>query len=114
MLVMSLLVLGIGFMQDVVDLLADVLNPFNKSNYLINLSLSMGRFSLCGCNGKSYINWGHWLESQAHLKMVVASRDIKGWIVAMMNTRKTLIPYVGMLELHTLKIWTIILLTTSV
>jgi hypothetical protein len=78
MLVMSLLVLGIGFLQDVMDLLVDVLNPFNKYGFLINLSLSMGRFFLCGCNGKSYINWGQWLEPQAHLKRVVASRAMKG------------------------------------
>jgi hypothetical protein len=56
----------------------------------------MGIFFLCRCNGKSYINWGQWLEPQEHLKRVMASRFKKGSIVAMLNIRKTLIPYAGM------------------
>ena len=37
MLIMSLFVLGIGFIQDVVNLLVDVLDAFNKSGHFINL-----------------------------------------------------------------------------
>jgi len=37
MLIMSLLVLGIELLQDVVNLLADVLDEFNKFSYFINL-----------------------------------------------------------------------------
>jgi hypothetical protein len=84
MLVMSLLVLGIEFLQYVMDFLADVLNPFNKFGCIINLYLSMDIFLLRGCNGNSYINWGQWLEIQAHLKRVMDNRDMKGSIVSMM------------------------------
>ena len=47
MLVMSLLVFGISFFQNFMDLLSDVLNPFNKSSGLVSLSLCMGRVFLC-------------------------------------------------------------------
>ena len=42
MLVMSLLVFGISFFQNLMDLLSDVLNPFNKSSGLVSLGLGMG------------------------------------------------------------------------
>ena len=51
MLVMSLLVFSIGLIQNFMDLLADVMDSFNKSGGLINLGLSMGRFLPCGCKG---------------------------------------------------------------
>ena len=47
MLVMSLLVFGISFFQNFMDLLSDVLNPFKKSSGLVSLSLCMGRVFLC-------------------------------------------------------------------
>jgi hypothetical protein len=92
MLIMALLVLGIGFLQNIMNLLLDVLDSFNKFGCSINLSLSMGGLFLCRCNGQSYINWGQWLEPQAHLKRVVANRVVEGSIVAMLNIRKDLIP----------------------
>jgi len=70
------------------DLLVDVLDTFKKIGFLINLSLSMGIFFLCGCNGKNNIKWDQWLKPQARLKSVVASRAMKGSIVAMLNIRK--------------------------
>ena len=70
-----------------------MLDSFNKYGGLINLLLSMGRFLLCGCNGQSYINWGQWLETQAHLKNVVTSRAMKSSFIAMLNIRKYLISY---------------------
>ena len=51
MLVMSLLVHSINLFQNVMDLLVDVLNLFNKYGGLISLKLSMGIFLLCGCKG---------------------------------------------------------------
>ena len=51
MLVMSLLVFSIGILQNVMDLLEDVMDLFNKFGGLINLGLSMGRFLLCRCKG---------------------------------------------------------------
>ena len=51
MLVMSLLVFSIELLQNVMDLLADVMDSFKKYGGLIGLSLGTGRFILCGCNG---------------------------------------------------------------
>ena len=56
MLIMVLLVLSIGFLQNSMDLLLDVLNLFNEPSSLVILCVSMRGFSLCGCKGKSYIN----------------------------------------------------------
>jgi hypothetical protein len=41
MLIMSLLVLSIGSVQDVMNLLADVLNVFNEVVFLVSLRLDM-------------------------------------------------------------------------
>jgi hypothetical protein len=41
---MALLVLSIGFLQNLMDLLADVLNPLNESGGFVDLRLNMGRF----------------------------------------------------------------------
>lgn len=42
MLIMSLFVLGIGFLQNIVDLLEDVLDPFNEFVLFFSLELCMG------------------------------------------------------------------------
>ena len=55
MLFMSLPVLSIVLFENVMDLLADVLDSFNKYCVLIILNFSMGRFLLCGCKGRSFI-----------------------------------------------------------
>ena len=68
MLIMALLVLGIGFLQNIMDLLSDVLNLFNETGGFVNLCVSMRGFVLCVCKGKSYINGDQWLKSQAYLK----------------------------------------------
>ena len=47
MLVMSLLVFGISFFQNFMDLLLDVLNPFKKSSGIVSLDLCMGRVLPC-------------------------------------------------------------------
>ena len=44
MLVMLLLVFSTSLLQNVMDLLADGMDSFNKSSGLINLNLNMGRF----------------------------------------------------------------------
>jgi hypothetical protein len=92
----GMLVLSIGFLQNIMNLLLDVLDLLNKFGFLINLGLSMGGLFLCNCNGKSYVNGGQWLEPQAHLKKVVANRVMQGSIVAMLNIRKAFIPCVWM------------------
>jgi hypothetical protein len=51
MLVVALLVLGIRFMHNIMNLLLDVLDVLKKLGFPINLSLSMGGLFLCECNG---------------------------------------------------------------
>jgi hypothetical protein len=60
---MALLVLSIGFLQNLMDLLADVLNPLNESGGFVNLRLNMGRFLLCGYKRSYNINGTQALES---------------------------------------------------
>jgi hypothetical protein len=50
------------------DLLVDVLNPFNELGGFVGLRLNMGRLCLCGCKGQCDINGTQWLKSQPHLK----------------------------------------------
>ena len=69
------------------DLLVDVMDLFNKFGGLSILSLSMVIFILCGCKEQSYINWGQWLECEAHLKLDVFSRAMNGYIIAIFNIR---------------------------
>ena len=45
---MALLVLSIEFLQNLLDLLADVLNLLNEFGGFVSLRLNMGRFGLCG------------------------------------------------------------------
>ena len=64
MLIMALLVLGIGFLKNIMDMLLDVLNIFNEPGGFIGLCVSSMRgFGLCGWKGKSYINGAQWLKS---------------------------------------------------
>jgi hypothetical protein len=45
---MALLVLSIGFMQNLLDLLVDVMNPLNEYGGFVGLRMDMGRLCLCG------------------------------------------------------------------
>ena len=92
MLIMALLVLGIGFIQNIMDLLSDVLNLFNEPSGFASLYVSMRGFDLCGCKGKSYINGAQLLKSQAYQKRVVASRLVNNSIVGVLHIRKDVIP----------------------
>ena len=56
MLIMALLVLSSGFLQNIMDLLLDVLNLFNEPGCFVVLCLSMRILILCGGKGKSYTN----------------------------------------------------------
>ena len=47
---MSLLVLSIGFLQNIMDMFADVLNVVNEYGGFVGLALNMGRICLFGCN----------------------------------------------------------------
>jgi hypothetical protein len=57
MVIVVLFVLGIGFLQNIMKFLLDVLDLFNKFCCSISLGLSIGELLLCRCNGKSYVNW---------------------------------------------------------
>jgi hypothetical protein len=92
MLIMALIVLGIGFLQNIMNLLLDVMDSFKKFGYSINFDLSMGGLFLGSYNGKSYVHGGQWLESQAHLKRAMTNISMEGSVVAMLNIRKNLIP----------------------
>jgi uncharacterized membrane protein len=48
MLIMALLVLSIGFMKNILDLLADVLNFLNESGGFVDRRLIKGRVCMCG------------------------------------------------------------------
>ena len=98
-LVMSLFILSIGLFQNVLDLLANLLDSFNKYGGIISLSMSMIIFLLCGCKGQSYINWGQLLETQGHLKKVVTDRAMKRFVIAMLKIRKALIPCASMFRI---------------
>ena len=99
MLIMALLVLGIGFLQNIMDMLSNVLNLFNELGGFIGLYVSMRVFDLCGCKGKSYINGAQWLKSQAYLKQVVATRVVNSSIVDVLHIRKVFIPCAWMFGL---------------
>ena len=51
MLIMALLVLGIGFLQNIMKLLLNVLDSLKKFGFLIFLGLSMGGLFMCNGNG---------------------------------------------------------------
>jgi hypothetical protein len=92
MLIMALLVLGIGFLQNIMDLLLDVLNVFNELGGFVVISISMRGFGLCGCKRKSYINGAQWLKSQAYLEWAMASRVVNRFVVVVLQIRKAIIP----------------------
>jgi hypothetical protein len=54
MLIMALLVLSIGFLQNLLDLLVDVLNPLNEYGGFVDHRLIRGRVFLC--DGKRNCN----------------------------------------------------------
>jgi hypothetical protein len=96
MLIMAPLVLGIGFMQYIMDLFSNVLHLFNEPSGFVGWCVSMRRFGLCGCKGKSYINGAEWLKSQAYLKWVMANRVVNSFVVAMLHIRKVIVPCASM------------------
>ena len=50
-LIITLLVLGIGLLQNILNLFTDVLDWFNELGGFVSFSLSTGKFYLCGCKG---------------------------------------------------------------
>jgi hypothetical protein len=62
MLIVVLLVLGIGFLHNIMNLLLDVMDALKKFGFPISLYLSMGGLFMCIYNGQSYDNGGQWLK----------------------------------------------------
>jgi hypothetical protein len=62
-LIMALLVLSIGFLQNLLHLLADVLNLLNESGGFVDHRLIRGRVCLFGVKRKCNINGSQGLES---------------------------------------------------
>jgi hypothetical protein len=62
MLIMALLVLSIGFLQNLLDLLVDVLNLLNESVGFVDCRLIRGRVFLCSGKGECNINASQGLE----------------------------------------------------
>lgn len=60
MLIMSLLVLGIEFIQDVMNLLVNVLDVFNKPGFFINVGMYICGFFLCNFMRHDNINQTKW------------------------------------------------------
>jgi hypothetical protein len=96
---MALLVLSIGFLQNILDLLADVLNPLNESGGFVDHRLIRGRVYLCGGKRKCNINGSQGLESQTHLKWAMASGTMESPVVTMLDIWETLIPCTWMLRI---------------
>jgi hypothetical protein len=95
---MALLVLSIGFLQNLLDLLVDVLNPLNESGGFVDRRLIMGRVCLCGGKRKCNINGSQGLESQPHLKWAMVGGAMESPVVTVLNIGETLVPCTWMLR----------------
>ena len=51
MMIVELIVLGIGFLNNIMNLLLDVLDALNKFGCLTNLGMRMGGLFVCNYNG---------------------------------------------------------------
>jgi hypothetical protein len=96
---MELLVLSIGFLQNLLDLLADVLNPLDESGGFVDRRLIMERVCLCGGNTKCKINGSQGLECQTHLKWAMADGTMESPVIAVLDIWETLVPCTRMLKI---------------
>jgi len=97
MLIMSLLVFCIRLIQDVVHLLANVLDAFNKPHFFISLILHMCGLYLCSCMRHGNINQTQWLKSQTHFKGTAVTQAMESYAIIVSHIRKDLIPGLWML-----------------
>jgi hypothetical protein len=58
MLIMALLVLGIGFLQNIMKILLDVMDPFKKFGCSISLGMSMGGLFCVQLQWEELHQWG--------------------------------------------------------
>jgi hypothetical protein len=99
MFIMVLLVLSIRFLQNLLDLLADVLNPLNESGGFFDRRMIRGRVCMYGGKRKCNIIGSQGLESQTHLKWAIVGGTMKIHVLTMLDIWKTLIPCTGMLRI---------------
>jgi hypothetical protein len=95
---MALLVISIGFFQNLMDLLEDVLNLLNESGGFIGIRLNVGRVCRCGGKRNCNINGTQGLESQPHLKWAMVGGAMESPVVIVLNIGETLIPCMWMLR----------------
>jgi hypothetical protein len=89
---MVLLVLIIGFLQNLMNLLEDLINPLNEYGGFVNHRLIMGRVCLCGGKMNCNINGSQGLESQTHLKWAMVSVSMESPVVNFLNIGENLVP----------------------
>jgi hypothetical protein len=98
-LIMVLIVLSIGFLQNLLDLFEDVLNLLNESGGFVDCRLIMGRFCLCSGKRRCDINGSQGLESQTHLKWAMASGTMESPVVTVLDIWETHVPCMRMLRI---------------
>jgi hypothetical protein len=96
---MALLVLSIGFLQNLLDLLVDVLNLLNESGGFVDHRLIRGRVCLCDGKRKCNINRSQGLESQTHLKWAMAGGTMESPVVTVLDIWENLVPCMRMLRI---------------
>jgi hypothetical protein len=92
MLIMALIVLGIGFLQNIMKLLLDVHDALNKFGSLISLSLSMGGLFLCNYKWAESHQWGLMVGTPRTPEKACGHTFMEGYFVVMLNIRKDFIP----------------------
>jgi hypothetical protein len=96
---MAFLELSIGFLQNLLDMLVDVLNPLNESGGFVDRKLIMGRVCLCCDNRNCNINGSQGLESRTHLKWDMVHGTMENPVVVVLDLWKTLVPCMGMIRI---------------
>jgi len=97
MLIVSLLVLGIGFIQDVMNLLVNLLDALYKPSCFINLRLYMCGLCLCSHKRHDNINQTQWLRYHTHLEGASAHPSMERFVIVMLHIGKALISCLWML-----------------
>jgi hypothetical protein len=96
---MALIVLSIGFLQNILDLLANVLNPLIEFGGFVDHRLIRGRVCLGGGKRNCNINGSQGLESETHLKWAMDNGTMEIPIVTVLDIWKTLVPCMWMLRI---------------
>jgi hypothetical protein len=96
---MVLLVLNIGFLQNLLELLVNVINILNESGRFVDHGLIRGRFCLCVGKRKCNINGSQGLESQTHLKWAMSGGTMERVVVTMLDIWDILFPCKGILRI---------------